>query len=210
MLMARSRREIFLASHGIPFLRPCALSRSVGLRPSTVNYHVRTLQEAGFVEVLGGAPSPAGYVPEVAREVLYLLGDPSVLAVARITRKSPGEGITRISARTGMSRQWCSRLVSEMERAGLVSVVRDGRTRRIYLGGAVEDAVELMRSRAFEYQDALIERLSNDGLAPEVLMATEEQLTVRTREPGGVWVIPTVPEHLREDTLFTIQRVGGR
>src|SRR5439155_292956 len=64
-------------------------------------------------------------------------------------------------------------------RIGDVSVAEDGRHRRAYPTDLLVRKREANRSRADAFGEALLGRLADDGLAPELLRRDETTLTVR-------------------------------
>src|SRR5207247_2194800 len=85
----------------------------------------------------------------------------------------------------------------ELSGFGLVTVAEDGRHRRAYPTDLLVRKREANRSRADAFGEALLGRLADDGLAPELLRRDETTLTVRFGAGPRRGLLEVPPGHPR-------------
>lgn len=161
-------------------LRPCArvgeISRALTLSHATVRWHERSLLEDGYLDLDGASLFPRGLIDPEDANLFHLLSTPGRSAVLLACFSDPGISLLELADAVRLTRQSVSKIASELSGAGVVTLVEDGRFRRHYptdLLGRKRDS-NAPRSQAFA--DALVRRLVEDGLSPEVLR----------REPSAV------------------------
>lgn len=164
-------------------LRPCArvgeIGRVLDLSHATVRWHERNLLENGYLEMDGLHLFPTGLIDAADAGLFGLLAAPGRNAVLGACHESPGIALLELAARVGLTRQSASKMAAELADAGLVSIVEDGRFRRVYPTDALARRRETNRGRVDAFVGHLLRRLSSDGLAPEVLRRDEATLLVR-------------------------------
>jgi len=149
-------------------LRPCArigdVGRDLSMSQATARWHARDLLENRYLQAEGTRVFPVGLI------------DPEDSALFAALASA---GRAAILATGFESRQSASKIASELSSFGLVSVAEDGRHRRAYPTDLLVRKREANRSRADAFGEALLGRLADDGLAPELLRRDETTLTVR-------------------------------
>ena len=164
-------------------LRPCArvgeIGRVVGISHATVRWHERVLFETGYVELDGSRAFPRGLVDPEDADLFALLATPGRTAVLLATFSDPGLSLLELAAAVGLTRQSTSKIASELSDAGLVTLVEDGRFRRHYPTDALVKKREANRPRAKAFADALLRRLAEEGLSPELLRSDDGFVLVR-------------------------------
>src|SRR5437667_5147954 len=84
-----------------------------------------------------------------------------------------------VAPRVGLTRQSVSKVASELAEFGLVRLVDDGRFRRLYATDLLARKREANRDRAVAFEEALLRRLTGEGLAPELVRREETRLLLR-------------------------------
>ncbi len=195
-LMNANRRRTFeyVAWH------PCAsvgeVARALGVSEPTAAWHLRKLAEAGYVRQVGGEPrrflaSGITLTPEdVAR--FAVLSAPESTLVLGLAMVTPGLTATDLAA--GAQRATVRGTLRDLQAAGLLVAVVDGRYRRFYPGESVSALERGAPKRLRDFRRRLLRKLEEDRLAPEVRAAPgdafevdvhfgDERATLRL--PGG-------------------------
>lgn len=164
-------------------IRPCArvgeIGRILGISHATVRWHERDLLENGYIDMDGIRAFPRGLVDPSDAGLFAVLAAPGRSAVLLACYAQPGVSLLELAAVVGLSRQSSSKVASELSDLGLLTLVEDGRFRRHYPTDLLsrKQAGNAPRARAFA--DALLRRLTEEGLAPELLRSDETTLLVR-------------------------------
>lgn len=154
-------------------LRPCArvgeIGRALGMSQATVRWHERDLLENGYVELDGMRVFPQGLIDPSDAPLFTLLASTGRDAVFAACASEPGLSLQDLAARVGLTRQSASKAAVELEGAGLVSLVEDGRFRRLYPTDLLARKRTANAPRAGVFVERLLRRLIDDGLGPELL-----------------------------------------
>lgn len=158
-------------------LRPCArvgeMGRVLGMSHATVRWHERVLLENGYLEMDGSHVFPRGLIDPEDAGLFGLLATPGRSMVLMACFTDPGLSLLELAAEVGLTRQSTSKIASELSDCGLVTLVEDGRFRRHYPTDSLARKRETNRPRAKAFADALLRRLEEEGLTPELLRSDE-------------------------------------
>src|SRR3989449_7431875 len=91
----------------------------------------------------------------------------------------PGFSFEEMAWGVGPPRQSVSKVASEFAEFGLVRLVDDGRFRRMYPTDLLARKRDANRGRADAFEEAILRRLMEEGLAPELVRREETRLLVR-------------------------------
>jgi DNA-binding MarR family transcriptional regulator len=164
-------------------LRPCAhvgeVARVLNLSHATIRWHERDLLENGYLELDGVWTFPRGLIDPSDAALFGLLAIRGRSAVLAACYAEPGISLLELADHVALTRQSGSKVTSELTDAGLLTLVEDGRFRRHYPTELLVRKREANRPRARAFADALVHRLGQEGLAPEVLRTEETRLLVR-------------------------------
>ena len=164
-------------------LRPCArvgeIGGILGLSHATVRWHERDLLENGYLEVEGAHAFPRGLIEPEDAPLFALLATPGRSSVLLACFTEPGVSLLELAAAVDLTRQSASKITSELSDAGLVTLVEDGRFRRHYPTDLLARKREANRPRARAFADALVRRLGEEGLSPELLRTDDGVAVVR-------------------------------
>jgi len=177
-------------------LRPCArvgdIVRDLSMSQATVRWHVWDLLENGYVQVTGTRAFPSGLIDPEDTGLFTSLASAGRAAVLVATHASPGTSYKEVAREVGLTRQSVSKIVQELSEYGLLSLVEDGRYRRLYPTDRLAAKREANRPRAESFGDAILRRLAADGLSPELLRRDGTALLVRFGV-GSLRIVLDVP-----------------
>ncbi len=163
--------------------RPCArvgdIGRDLSISQATVRWHAWDLVENGYVQVEGARAFPKGLIDAEDAVMFSALASTGRAAVLAVAFADPGVSFQELAGRTDLSRQSVSKIAAELAQFGLLSLVEDGRFRRVYPTDLLARKRESNRPRADAFGEALLRRLEDEGLSPELLRRDEETLLVR-------------------------------
>ncbi len=164
-------------------LRPCArvgeIGRVLGMSHATVRWHERDLLENGYLEMDGVRAFPRGLIDPEDAVLFGLLAAPGRSAVLLASYAAPGISLLELAAAVDLSRQSSSKIASELSDLGLVTLVEDGRFRRHYPTDVLSRKRAANRARAKAFAEALLRRLTDEDLSPELLRQDESAVSVR-------------------------------
>jgi len=147
-------------------LRPCArigdMSRDLKMSPATVRWHTWDLIENRYLQSEGVSVFPSGLIDPGDVSLFAALAAAGRGAVLAAVSDVPGLSFQEIASRVGLTRQSVSKVASELAEFGLLARKR-----------------EANRARAEAFGEALLRRLSHEGLAPELVRREETTLLVR-------------------------------
>jgi len=164
-------------------LRPCArigeISRELKMSPATVRWHTWDLTENRYLQSEGVSLFPVGLIDLVDVSMFAALAMAGRAAVLAAVFDVPGISFQEIASRVGLTRQSVSKVASELSEFGLVRLVDDGRSRRMYSTDLLARKRDANRGRADAFEEAILRRLMDEGLAPELVRREETRLLVR-------------------------------
>lgn len=164
-------------------LRPCArvgdIGRELSMSQATVRWHAWDLVENGYIQVVGSRVFPKGLINSEDAAMFASLASPGRAAVLAAAFEDPGVSFQELAHRTRLTRQSVSKIAAELADFSLLNLVDDGRYRRVYPTDLLALKRESNRPRAGAFGEALIRRLEEEGLSPELLRRDEQTLLVR-------------------------------
>ncbi len=164
-------------------LRPCArvgeIGRVLGMSHATVRWHERVLLESGYLDLDGSHVFPRGLIDPQDAALFGVLATPGRSAVLLACFREPGVPLLELADAVDLTRQSASKITSELSDLGLVSLVEDGRFRRHYPTEVLASKRESNLPRAKAFSEALVRRLGEEGLGPELLRADPGEVLVR-------------------------------
>ena len=164
-------------------LRPCArigdISRALKMSQATVRWHAWDLTENRYLISEGVSIFPAGLIDPGDVSLFGALATTGRAAVLAAAFDVPGISFQDVAPRVGLTRQSVSKVASELAEFGLVRLVDDGRFRRLYATDLLARRREANRDRAVAFEEALLRRLTDEGLAPELVRREETRLLLR-------------------------------
>ncbi len=164
-------------------LRPCArvgeIGRVLGMSHATVRWHERDLLENGYLDLDGIHAYPRGLVDPNDAGMFAVLTSPGRSALLLACYAQPGVSLLDLATAVGLSRQSSSKVASELSDLGLLTLVEDGRFRRHYPTDLLARKRTLNAPRARAFGEALLRRLTDEGLSPDLMRSDETMLLVR-------------------------------
>lgn len=187
-----NRRQVFRYLCRRPCAHPSEISKALSVSQATIRWHEGNLLERGYVEADSGHVVPRGLVPSGDVDLFTLLATPGRDDVLRACHREPGLSLQRLAGRVQLTRQSTSKIASELSEAGLVAVIEDGRSRRVFPTDVLERKRQDNRPRAWSFAEQLLGRLRADGLSPELLRRDEAVVLLRLGASAR-WVVFDLP-----------------
>lgn len=164
-------------------LRPCArtsdMGRDLQMSQATVRWHTWDLVENGYLQVDRTRVFPLGLIGAEDAALFAALAGMGRAAVLAASFESPGISLLELAERVRLTRQSASAIATELAGFGLMTLDPDGRYRRVYPTDLLVRKREANRARVEAFGDALVRRLADEGLAPELLRKDEATLLLR-------------------------------
>ncbi len=164
-------------------LRPCArigeISRELKMSQATVRWHMWDLTENRYLQSEGVSLFPAGLIDPADVPMFAALASSGRAGVLAAVFDVPGITFQEIASRVGLTRQSVSKVASELAEFGLVRLVDDGRFRRVYSTDLLSRKRAANRGRANAFEEAILRRLMEEGLAPELVRREETRSLIR-------------------------------
>ena len=164
-------------------LRPCArigdMSRDLQMSQATVRWHTWDLLENRYLQAEGSRMFPAGLIEAEDAALFAALACAGRSPVLTAAFGSPGIALQELAERIHLTRQSVSKIATELSGFGLLTLDADGRHRRVYPTDLVARKREANRARAGAFADAVVRRLTEEALSPELLRQDERTLLLR-------------------------------
>ena len=186
--------KLFLSSRGQKIFmclcrNPCArtgeISASLGYSKSAVVQHLSGLIRAGFVKknVAGNKNifSPIGMVADDDIKIIAGLADKKSREFFLAAIWKPGISFLELASGRGLPPTTAKRKVQMLAGLGLLVMIRDGRFARIYPSESLEELQKKYRQRRHIFINALVSRLGDAGLKPEIETTIGEKTVIKLR-----------------------------
>jgi len=177
-------------------LRPCArvgdVGRDLSISQATVRWHTWDLVENEYLQIEGARVFPSGLIEPTDAALFVALASTGRADILSAAFDVPGISLQELAARVRLSRQSVSKIATELADFGLVRLIEDGRYRRVHPTDLLVRKREANHARADAFGEALLRRLADEGLAPELLRRDETALLLRFGA-GGRRVVLEVP-----------------
>ena len=146
---------------------------------ATVRWHAWDLLENGYIQIEGSRAFPRGLIDPKDAAMFASMASTGRAEVLETAFRQPGVSFQELATQIGLTRQSASKIAVELTEFGLLSLVDDGRYRRVYPTDLLARKREANRARSSAFVDALMRRLEEEGLAPDLLRQDETTLLVR-------------------------------
>jgi len=200
LFLNEHRRAVFAQLCLRPCTTPGGVARALGISPNAAAWHFQKLLEADILLRAGeDAAYPAGLIPGSDVGLFLLLAKDAIRSSLAVVLQEPGLSVEAIAERVKATRQTVSRAMAELERAGLASVVRDGRSHRYFPTELLPTRRDENSKRALAFSEALLARVKREGIRPQVLRRTSHEFMVLLGDRPGAPVL-----ELRTDPYATV------
>ena len=149
------------------------------MSPSTVRWHTWDLTQNRYLQSEGVSLFPAGLIDPADVSMFAALASAGRATVLAAVFDVPGISFQDIASRVGLTRQSVSKVASELAEFGLMRLVDDGRFRRVYSTDLLSRKRAANRGRANAFEEAILRRLMEEGLAPELVRREETRSLIR-------------------------------
>jgi DNA-binding transcriptional ArsR family regulator len=171
-LMNANRRRIFQYL----CLHPCSvlsqISRETSMSRSSAMWHLESLAKSGYIMqfMLDGKPHycPKDLVSRKNLRALSVLAKVGVMDVYLAIQQSPGSDVGMMVPALEMPVSHVRRILRDLEEAGLITRVADGRNVRYFATDAYKTLLREETHSRKEFLRTLMKRLSSEHLKPEI------------------------------------------
>jgi len=181
LLLNPTRLRIFQAVYNLPCSSVRQLSRTVGVAPPSVRWHLSKLAGGGLVASTGPASRRLyhvrGGLDEEDVEVLSFIGREDRRAAVRALCQEPGLTQLQLVRASGCN----GHTIRALAARGIIESVKDGRHRRYFPGALLARRTQLHEDRARRSRQLLLSTLAREGLHPESADPGRGFLEIRVR-----------------------------
>ena len=197
-LMNANRRAVFQYLCNRPCARAGEIASELELSRSSVKWHLKVLEESGYVESFqdGKVPAfcPSGMVSRKAMSIYSILGVKECMNVFTAILGEPGSDSAALEEELEMSRQNLAPCIRRMLDARLISAVKDGRHLRYYPTEELRRTMIEEKGNRKEFIRSVVKRLGEEHLRPEVEELKGRGIVISIRIVSQNVKI-TIPEH---------------
>jgi DNA-binding MarR family transcriptional regulator len=192
-LLNAQRRRILEYLSLRPFTTAGKIAGDLKMSSSSALWHLRSLVSGGYVVYRHDdrVYFPKDFVDPADAGLFITLRTPKRRDALRSIMESPGISQVELSGAMNASRQTASKVASELEKLGLVTVAKDGRFTRLYPTNALREKQEKQHLRSRAFVERVLTRLDDERQMPQVLRRTETELQLRIgkgRGKGVLWI----------------------
>jgi len=190
-LLNAHRRRILEYLSLRPFTTGGKIASDLKMSSSSVVWHLRSLVSGGYVVHRHDEKVyyPKDFVDPADADLFITLRTSKRRDALRSIVESPGISKVELSGAMNASRQTASKVASELEKLGLVTVAIDGRFTRLYPTNVLKDKQEKQHLRARAFVERILTRLEDERQSPQVLRRTETELQLRIGKGRGKGVL---------------------
>lgn len=185
VLMSPIRQNLFMFLCRHPCSALKTISRENHISQSTGTWHLRQLEEAGYVSRTKVRNRviyfPVGLVDPKDSELLELLNSGPAKELLLLILTHPGLSQRELAKTLGLSDQSVQRLVRRMEKYELISRLTDGKFVRYFSSDGLKKAKDRNYRREREFRKDILRKLEIDGLKPKTVRQSDSGLMIEIR-----------------------------
>lgn len=182
-MMNPVRREVFEYICRFPCTTISRISKGIGRSIHTVQWHVRKLMEAGLVSESRTSGLnvfyPLSLVDPQDIPLLILLNDPKAKEMFLYIVENPGCSQSDLIEGLGISHQSAGRVAQKLLKRNLITRVDDGKYKRHYPTDILVKKREGSVTNAKRFKTFVIEKLSSEGMKPEIMRSGASEVMLR-------------------------------
>lgn len=183
LTMNPRRREIFQYLCRYPCTRLSKIARDLELSNAATKWHLERLVEKDFIvkdEVNNDTVFyPTTMIDDSDVEIFTIMNHERATPIFRKILSDSGITQKVLLTEVQLNQRTVVRHTQELERAGLIEIIQDGKFRRYYPTHLVEKMSVNYRKRVKGFRKHLLKKLKDDGVKPKVMRATDNALHVK-------------------------------
>jgi len=193
------RREILQYLCKYPCTRLSRIAKDLELSIAATKWHLERLAEKDFIvkEVVKGNSVfyPTNMIDETEVQTFAIINHERATPILRRILSNSGINQKDLYDEVQLNQRTVVRHTSELERAGLIESIQDGKFKRYYPTDLIKIMREDYRRRAGKFRKHLLKMLRKDGVSPKVMRYTDNTLHVKitTGEKKSVLELNTQP-----------------
>lgn len=191
LLLNRSRRAIFTYLTKCPCSRASQVIVALSLSSATVRWHLSKLMKAKYVsrQKKTLVYYPTNLVAEEDLRLLSLLAVEHVRAIYRHVLENPGTTCRETAAPLNMRSGTASAGLNALVGHNLLTAVRDGKYKRYYPTGLIEEKSRLYRKRSRSFLSYVMNKIREEGFSPKIIRSSGHQAMIGLSGPKAKIVI---------------------
>lgn len=168
------RRKIFSMLTNNPCMGIVELASECGLAPNTVEWHLDTLIESGYIvkHSIGKRRVffPDGLISHDQAALFQTINHSGHSLVLREVIEKPGLSQLEIAEKLGKSRQRVAKTLEKLEAAGIISIVMDGTHIRYYPTRLLPEKADEFYRFSKDFSEYILRRLGKEGGKPPTII----------------------------------------
>ena len=199
LLMNPVRREIFRHLCEFPCDHLSGVSKSLGITPSTTNWHLKKMIERKLIEMkrIDGKTVffPTNMIEESDVGILSLINDEKVKHIFLTIKANPGITQKEISGILRLKHQSILWYSTKLIAIGLINIIEDGKYKRYYPTNLLPELSDLYLKKLRGFREWVIKAFKFDGIDPEIIRTTNNLILIRitTGKEKTTLELPTNP-----------------
>jgi predicted transcriptional regulator len=185
ILMNTNRQKILLFLFKYPCSHLHKIGRSLDFSLNTTRWHLRKLEEKGYIEYMKFKNRkiffPTNSLKEVDMRLLSILNDKKFETIYQQVQLKPGITQKEIYSSIERKQSTVAENLNILEETNLIRSQRDGLYRRYYPTPLIKQREKKIKKTLKSYRRTLLQFLKSDGLEPELLRTTDIKLHIRIR-----------------------------
>jgi DNA-binding MarR family transcriptional regulator len=177
------RQEILQYLCKYPCTRLSKIAKDLELSNASTKWHLKRLAEKNFIareEVNGDHIFyPVKMIDKDDLKALTIINHERATPILRKILANSGINQKDLCNDVQLNQRTVVRHTSEMEKAGLIDCIQDGKFKRYYPTLFIEKREESYRKRAARFRKHILKLLEKDGVKPRVLRTTDRSLHVK-------------------------------
>jgi DNA-binding transcriptional ArsR family regulator len=185
LFMSSIRRKIYqyLCAH------PCdsitQLATAIGVRIPSIKHHLNVLSYRELVAYRKirkrAVFYPAKFIDEKDIKLFAMLNDKKLKRIFGTILDSPAIAQRDVCELLKFTPQSVSAYMIQLERAGLITSVRDGRYKRYFPTKRIYQLERAYRKRMRRFKEFIMQQLRLDGLNPRLIRSSERSMLIQLR-----------------------------
>jgi len=154
---SHTREKIFIYLTYRPFSTRTQISNILQISQKTTTWHLDKLMEKQFISKRDRGYYPTSFISPLDMPLVELFSKEECRKIFSSASKNPGITVGELAEEKDIPLSKTSKLITQMEKEGVVSKVKDGRNYRIYPTALLKDKTEEYSKMSSHF----VEHLSN-------------------------------------------------
>jgi DNA-binding transcriptional ArsR family regulator len=196
-------------------LHPCstvtAIAKGLSVSESSVRWHLDKLILERFVTVKDNGSTiffPTNMINPDHIDIFRLMAMDKSSAIIKSIDSKKGVYQNEISKKLELNIRTIMKYTSDLEYYGIIRCANDGKYKRYYMTGLIDDLKEYYRRHSKHFKEYIIKKTRRDGLRPKIMLSTPDLLRLKLEMGGDIKVLtlPLIPFGAAQDSLESMRK----